>query len=289
MVSANLERIGLHATRIDAIDGYALTDDVALRLMGPGHVGCARSHYKAYSALLESRYPAALILEDDVEIGASIPALTRSGAWWPDGHSIVKLTSPADADTRYCMGHSIGHTPCGRALRPILRKSLGAYGYLINRATAGLILETMSDIPVPIDHMLFNMVDSAIARTARPLQMMPAAIRHRPYELVGSDTGSAENRLLKSVLGRKPWKTTEVVRLYRKASWAWAAGPRARSSFRYRTRTDDAAFANSAILCLDEEFVCRGSYNDAVDLQSDRSCNDAPTALEVLQDSVVNR
>ncbi|MDD9999011.1 MAG: glycosyltransferase family 25 protein [bacterium] len=223
VVSANLDRIGLHATRIDAIDGFALTDDVAaLRLMGPGHVGCARSHYKAYSALLESRYPAALILEDDVELGASVPAIIRSGAWWPDGHGTVKLTSPADAETRYCMGHSVGQTPCGRALRPILRKSLGAYGYLINRGTAELILETMPEIPVPIDHMLFNMVDSTIARTARPLQMMPAAIRHRPYELVGSDTGSAQNRLLKNALGRKPWKENEVVRLYRKTSWAWA-------------------------------------------------------------------
>jgi len=55
-ISANLDRIGLHATRIDAIDGLALTDDPALRLMGPGHVGCARSHYKAYSELLTARH-----------------------------------------------------------------------------------------------------------------------------------------------------------------------------------------------------------------------------------------
>lgn len=222
VVLANLDRIGLHAIRIDAIDGYALTDDVALRLMGPGHVGCARSHYKAYSALLASHHPSALILEDDVEVGASIPAIIRSVAWWPDGHGTVKLTSPADAETLYCLGHSIGHTPCGRALRPILRKSLGAYGYLINRDTADLILKTMPDIPVPIDHMLFNMVDSAIARAARPLQLMPAAIRHRPYQLVGSDTASTANSLLKNVLGRKPWKENEAVRLYRKASWARA-------------------------------------------------------------------
>ncbi len=112
--------------------------------------------------------------------------------------------------------------PCGRELRPILRKNLGAYGYLIDRGTADRILETAPDIPVPIDHMLFNMVDSEIARRVRPLQMMPAAIRHRPHELVGSDTARAENRKLKNLLGRKPWKANEAVRLYRKASWVGA-------------------------------------------------------------------
>ncbi len=120
------------------------------------------------------------------------------------------------------MGRPVGRTPCGRELRPILRKSLGAYGYLIDRGTARRILEKAPDIPVPIDHMLFNMVDSEIARRARPLQMVPAAIRHCPYELVGSDTGSAENQKLKNILGRKPWKANEAVRLYRKARWAWA-------------------------------------------------------------------
>lgn len=220
-ISANLERIGLRATRIDAIDGYALTGDPALRLMGPGHVGCARSHYKAFSALLASRHSAALVLEDDAEIGAAVPAILQGLEWWPPGHGVVKLTSSTKAGTRYCLGRPVGHTPCGRALRPILRKNLGAYGYLIDRGTAGRILETAPDIPVPIDHMLFNMVDSEIARLARPLQMVPAAVRHRPFDLVGSDTADIRNRDLKNLFGRKPWKANELVRLYRKAGWAW--------------------------------------------------------------------
>lgn len=191
--------------------------------MGPGHVGCARSHYEAYSALLASRHPAALVLEDDVEIGAAVPAVLRSFERWPDGHGIVKLTSPAKTGTRYCLGRPVGYTRCGRELRPILRKSLGAYGYLIDRSTADRILETAPHIPVPIDHLLFNMIDSAIARRARPLQMMPAAIRHLPFEFVGSDTAAEMNRNLKNVVGRKPWKANELVRLYRKSRWAWSA------------------------------------------------------------------
>ncbi len=65
-VRGQLDRIGIEATRIPAIDKESLAGDPALLKMGAGHVACARSHYKAMQALVDCGAPAALILEDDV-------------------------------------------------------------------------------------------------------------------------------------------------------------------------------------------------------------------------------
>ena len=48
---------------------------------------------KAMRALLDTDAPAALILEDDAEVGASVPAIIQSVEWWPEGHGLVKLDS----------------------------------------------------------------------------------------------------------------------------------------------------------------------------------------------------
>ncbi len=74
---------------------------------------------------------------------------------------------------------------------------------------------------MPIDVVLFNMVESGLARWARPLQMLPGAIRHPPHNLKDSDTESPMNQyLLRNVRGRKHWKANELIRLYRKSRWA---------------------------------------------------------------------
>ena len=78
LISANLDRIGLPFFRIGAIDGQTLVDEPACRRMNPGHVGCARSHYKAHSAFLDTDAAAALILEDDVEVAGTVPRIIRA-------------------------------------------------------------------------------------------------------------------------------------------------------------------------------------------------------------------
>lgn len=94
---------------------------------------------KAMQALLETDAPAALILEDDAEVGASVPAIIQSVEWWPKGHGLVKLESPYRSRSRLIVRDSIGATPDGRALHPIVRKHVCAFGYLVDRATAGRV------------------------------------------------------------------------------------------------------------------------------------------------------
>ncbi len=218
LVRENLDRIGLKVTRIVAIDGLSLPSDPSTRLLGAGTVACALSHYKAMAAFLKCAAPAALILEDDADVGASVPSIIQSLDWWPQGHGLVQLVSQRRARNRIWLGHSVGVTPDGRTLHPIVYKHMGGYGYLIDRDSAEQVLGVAPNVPMPIDHLLFHVANSKIARRARPLQVVPGAVQHRPFEQVGSDI---ETRgWVKSP--RPVWKPSHFVRLNRTLLRSWA-------------------------------------------------------------------
>ena len=215
-ISTNLNRIGLVASRISAIDKKFLHDDPATCWIGRGHVACARSHYKALTAFLETRFPACLILEDDVEVGEAVLMLLESTDWWPDAHGLVKIESTFTPGDRVWLGPSVGYSPDGRMLQPIMLSHLGAYGYMIDRRTAKQVIKLAPEVPLPIDHLLFNLSNSALARNARPLQMVPGIVRHPCRTLFGSDLGTSR------IGGRKLWKKKRMVRARYKLGWLWA-------------------------------------------------------------------
>ena len=209
----DLNRLGLNVERISAIDKLSLSADQATRWMGAGHVACARSHYKALSAFLDTQFPVGLILEDDVEVGDVVSTLLGSAEWWVNGHGLVKLESTFTCGDRIWLGSIEGQTPDGRSLRTIMHSHLGAYGYMIDRRTASDVIKNAPVVPLPIDHLLFNLSNSVLARRARPLQLVPGAIRHRPREQFGSDMGTSRIR------GRKLWKKSRTSRAFHKLKW----------------------------------------------------------------------
>ena len=172
VMSAQLDRLGIEALRIAAIDKENLAGDPALLRLGAGHVACARSHYKAMQALVDCGAPAALILEDDVEIGDSVPGLIASLGWWPGEHGLVKLAETSiTSDARSWLGPPVGTTPDGRAFRRILGKLLGAQGYLIDYDAALEVLETAPATPMPIDHLLFDLGNVCIRRRPQGVEV----------------------------------------------------------------------------------------------------------------------
>ena len=219
LICENLDQVGLKATRIAAIDGLSLADDPSTKLLGAGPVACARSHYKAMAAFLKCAAPAALILEDDANVGTSVPSIIQSLDWWPQGHGLVKLESVNKARRRIWLGCSVGFTPDGRTLHPIVYKHMGGYGYLIDRNTAEQVLAISPNVPMPIDQLLFHVVNSQIARRARPLQVVPGAIQHRPLEQVGSDIRTSG--WVKSP--RPVWKPSHFVRLNHMLLRGWVS------------------------------------------------------------------
>ncbi|MCY4458814.1 MAG: ankyrin repeat domain-containing protein [Albidovulum sp.] len=213
-MSAQMNRLGIEATRIAAIDKHRLRiDDPALDRLGDGHVACLHSHCKAMEAFLDTDAAAALIMEDDVEIGAELPDLIADLSWWPPDHDLVKVQSPIN-ETLIWLDKPVGSTPTGRSLRPIRLSALGAYGYLVGRETAwGIKALRPSNLHMPIDHLLFDLKNSRLARRSRPLQMTPGVIRHLPFERFGSETGVG------AINGKELWKPSRAIRVYNRIHW----------------------------------------------------------------------
>lgn len=84
-----LGALGLAFERIEAIDGSSLGEAELRRhapeapraffkTLMPGEVGCALTHRAALARIVEAGWPCALVLEDDAEPDATLPAVLRA-------------------------------------------------------------------------------------------------------------------------------------------------------------------------------------------------------------------
>ena len=102
-IAGQLDRLGLEATRVPAVDARNLTDDELraradpdaghrLRALDRAEVACTLSHLRAMEMFLAAApAPAALILEDDAELAPDTPSLMQSTDWWPAGSKVIRL------------------------------------------------------------------------------------------------------------------------------------------------------------------------------------------------------
>lgn len=177
----DLDRLELSFERVTAVDAHDLSEAdsaSASPFVDPGAVACIRSHAEALRRLLLSPHPAALILEDDAELAMDAPALCQDVDWWPDGTKVIKLEAPTIANKRL-QGWVCGQTPSGRDLRAIVRWNAGAVAYLVNRKAARALIASYERQDLHTDRTMFDPRISEIARWLRPVQVVPAAARHR--------------------------------------------------------------------------------------------------------------
>ena len=170
MISDSLGRIGVSAQRISAIDAESMTDqDKSMHL---GEKACVLSHCKALHAFLATDHPAALILEDDVELASDVTALLGGKDWWPVGAKLLKLDNPGEKPR--LMGPARGRTPTSRGLHRVALSQAGGGAYLLDRQAAATVLDACKMPFLPIDVLLFDLRRSKTARQLRPLQIVPA-------------------------------------------------------------------------------------------------------------------
>ena len=187
----NLNQIGVTAHRISAIDRLSLAPQ-ANTIISIGDEACLLSHCKTLNEFLSTSYPAALILEDDAEVASDVPGCLQSIDWWPRTTGLLQLG--IFSEKVRLVGPSIGQTPCGRRLHPILDQSGGTAGYLIDRETAQIVLNACAVPSMPIDHLLFNMKWSPLARRLKPVQINPAIVRQK-YSVFASDIAPSRDRM----------------------------------------------------------------------------------------------
>ena len=159
-IAAQLDHLGLPWTRLPAIDARglqpeqraALDESAYRRRHGmtplPGELGCYLSHVAVVRAFLacDARY--ALVLEDDVKLGESLPAVLRALAACPERWDMVKLSAVHSGTPVPVCELAPGHR-----LAVMLSKCTGASAYLINRHAAQAYADGLLPMTLPYDHV----------------------------------------------------------------------------------------------------------------------------------------
>ena len=162
-ITAQLQRLGLPFTRLPAVDARALTaeqraalDEPAYRRkhgMAPvmGELGCYLSHVHVIQQLLASTAAFALVLEDDVLLHDSLPAvlhglMKHAGRW-----DVVKLSAVHGGTPVPYLELASGHQ-----LAVMLSRCTAASAYLVNRRAAAAYLRQpggLLPMQLPYDHV----------------------------------------------------------------------------------------------------------------------------------------
>jgi glycosyl transferase family 25 len=162
-ISAQLQRLGLPFTRLAAVDARAMTpedkaclDEAAFqRLHGMtplwGELGCYLSHVRVMEAFLASGARFALVLEDDVGLHDSLPAVLQGLARHADRWDMVKLSAVHSGTPQPVLEVAPGHQ-----LAVMLSRCTGSSAYLINRHAAQAYLHRPTGLlpmRLPYDHV----------------------------------------------------------------------------------------------------------------------------------------
>ncbi len=160
-IDAALQALDLPFTRVPAVDGRQLSEAERSQAIDeatyqrrhgmsslPGEIGCYLSHVKAIRQFLDSNARAALILEDDVQPDAALPAVLRALLECPAHWDMVKIS-----------GVHSGTPVRVRPLTPdhwlavMLSRCTGASAYVINRTAAAVYLQQLLPMTLPYDHV----------------------------------------------------------------------------------------------------------------------------------------
>ena len=163
-VQAQLHQLGLAYTRLPAVDARALRPEQRAELDEPayrrrhgmspvlGELGCYLSHVEVMRAFLGSSATCALVLEDDVLLQPTLPAVLRALMANPRRWDMVKLSGVHAGTPVPVLALAPGH-----ALAVMLSRCTGSSAYLINRRAAESYLRGggagLLPMRLPYDHV----------------------------------------------------------------------------------------------------------------------------------------
>ena len=176
-----LDGLGLTFTRIPGVDGAALPDSERTAFAAarprdgkrgwrPGQIGCFLSHFDAWTRIADGEASFGLVLEDDLHVSDTLPALLGSADWIPVDADIVRLEATGQW---LALGPPAG-TIAERSVRRIRSSAWGAGAYLLSRAAATRLIASDPAVQSPADDFLFNPDTSSVARALVTYQVVPA-------------------------------------------------------------------------------------------------------------------
>ncbi len=180
-VTDRFDSLGVGFTRIDAVDGAALSEAERVEFIRqrprdgkrgwrPGQIGCLMSHRRAWQNIAEGEASYGLVLEDDIHVSSDLPAFVGSTDWIPQQADVVRLESTGQ-------WLSLGPTlveHAGRRIRQIRSSAWGAGAYILSQDTARRLVNGDPRYESPADDYLFNRATSRVAESLCTLQVVPA-------------------------------------------------------------------------------------------------------------------
>jgi len=229
-MAGQFDRLGLPYQFFDGVDGSNLTT-VALETAAPsrrrrywshltaGEIGCALSHVAVIQKIAMAPHPFALVLEDDVVLGAELPRLLADLEAKPPRFDMMWLSHAPVKKHRAVM-------PLGRFsdrdLRGRVYLDYTAAAVIYRREAAIRLAAAITHIEAPIDHMLWrnHTVPGLRAVEVHPQAVIqdmdgPSTIRDREVKALG----------LRARFARETIRYDNLVRRWRSFVLAW--GPAA--------------------------------------------------------------
>jgi len=244
-MSGQLDGLGLAWRQVPAVDAKTVPDaelapEVALSghrvRMGRGSQCCAVTNFRIFRKLAEGDTPAALILQDDVQLSPEVVPFLRDASWLPDGIGLIQLEKYGRRSSTRLAGPALGTSPVpGRQVRRLFSRTGGAGAFIVTKQAARTILNRKSVLDVPIDHFLFSPNASWVFGAVGVAIVTPALAVQRQDDF-DSDIAAERQSNPKPLPARRRRLWMEVNRAPMQAL-AWARGARP-VPFGFEERTD---------------------------------------------------
>ncbi len=196
-VSDNLRQSEIEFTRVEAVDGRALTlphPNYSARNFqlrhghrdNYGHIGCYLSHLKAFRMFLQSSHSHALILEDDTKPAASLRNIIDRAIEYQSTWDILRI----------CGFHDPHPVPFAKLdneyqLCICLTRLCGTGAYVVTRHAAEVLAKTLDPMKLPIDHAM----DREWFFGLRAAAVLPFPVSQRQHRFKTQCAGRPEHKL----------------------------------------------------------------------------------------------
>jgi glycosyl transferase, family 25 len=210
-MASQLDAMGLAWERVSAVDAAtapdaALAPDVALDghviRMGRGSQACAATTLALFRRIAASDAPAAVIAQDDTELSPDLAAFVGDVSWIPEGIGIVQFEKWSEHASTKLLGPALGGSPVdGRTIRRLHSRTGGAGCFLVTRDAAARLAAEAPPMRFPIDHLLFNLNLSPLARALGVAIVVPALAR-QSWDRFASDIVPSTRAQRKSLASR---------------------------------------------------------------------------------------
>jgi len=187
-MEGQFQRLGIRAERFDAVTPQ--TSDphwVALARdnLGPGELACTLSHRAIWALMAARGLDAALVLEDDMVLAATLPALVRN---WRGGE--LDLLRIETRNRSMTLGRPV--EVAGIGARQMLSHEIGSGGYVMTLPAVPRLIDDPLLAVLPIDKFLFGR-EGPCLRRERIVVTCPALAQPRALSATAGDTVRQSN------------------------------------------------------------------------------------------------